>query len=187
VDPFKSYTEFGDKIRKKRSKTPRKSPTLKTASSNVDTKDVETAHAMTRKTPLPDIAANQNALQNGDQQGEVDADTDEARKGETGKTFTLTGVAGDIIEPFVEPEIKIDRREVMVSPVPTPLLFRPETRQAGRLSLREKRERLLEGDVTVPVNPSAKMLRVYLQSAFSGKANKYTNLSMTLNYAMKYL
>ena len=102
-----------------------------------------------------------------DEDGE--GDLDEVRKGDTGKTFTLTGVSGDIVEPFEEDEVMVDRREVVVSPVSTPLLFRPMTSQTRRLTLRESRDRLLEGDITVPLAPTANVMRVYMQSAFIGK------------------
>ena len=91
--------------------------------------------------------------------------------------FELTKVSrASVTEPQTEPEAPdeiVDFREAPISPVPTPHLFRPETRESGRVSIQEKVQKVLQGHINVKVEPDFKLVRIYLHSHFTGKQGSF--------------
>lgn len=64
-----------------------------------------------------------------------------------------------------------DFRQCQVSPVPTPVLQRPMTREQTRISHEDKVSDILNGNVNRYCSANSKTIRIYLSSGFSGKRN----------------
>lgn len=89
--------------------------------------------------------------------------------------FTLTKV---VVDAQPEPD---------VSPVATPVMFRPMTREETRLSFNDRMERVLQGQVHVTCPPDDRALKLYVSSGFSGSksthcAPQILNLVESLSY-----
>ena len=62
-------------------------------------------------------------------------------------------------------------QKLRVSPVPTPIAFRPETREAFISSRDEAIRRVLQGQVNVKCHVTSNILKVFINSAFTGKSD----------------
>ncbi|XP_064634336.1 uncharacterized protein LOC135492092 isoform X2 [Lineus longissimus] len=63
-----------------------------------------------------------------------------------------------------------------VSPVPTPMVYRPETREAQRYSYEERVARILKGSMNIKVPADSKILRIYVSSAFTDSIGERSRL-----------
>ena len=105
-------------------------------------------------------------------------------KKENGEVFALTGVdMGSRIESDTEPELQVvmERNEeeeksnpttfhdLSISPVPTPVVFRPETRDQSRMTITDKVTKILNGQVHVRCPPEPKIIRIFINYAFTGQ------------------
>jgi hypothetical protein len=80
---------------------------------------------------------------------------------------TLSDGVDQEIQYLTREETDLDNEcfsSVEVSPVPTPMVHRPETREAQRYSYDERIERILKGSMNVKVPADSKILRVYVSS-----------------------
>ena len=58
--------------------------------------------------------------------------------------------------------------EVVVSPVPTPYMYRPETRDQQRLSLQERVRRILRGSVVTSFVPDKRLVTIFISGHCTG-------------------
>ena len=63
-----------------------------------------------------------------------------------------------------EPEAE----ELLISPIPTPVVYRPETRESERMSAEDRRTQMLQGFVNRLCPPDEKVVKLYLASGFVG-------------------
>ena len=63
-----------------------------------------------------------------------------------------------------------DYQSTVVSPVTTPLMIRPETRQLCELTMAEKVHLIVQGQMDIKMAPDKKSVRVFIHSAFTGKS-----------------
>lgn len=64
-----------------------------------------------------------------------------------------------------------DFRQCQVSPVPTPVLQRPMTREQTRMSHEDKVSDILRGNVNRHCTAESKTIKIYISSGFTGKYN----------------
>ena len=99
---------------------------------------------------------------------------------EGGKTAEPTTEKPEVQQPEVpqpvvmEPEPEVVEEERVISPVSTPMLFRPETRHE-LVEGEEMVSRVVSGDLTARCQPKSRVFRVFLHSAGSGKKPYNTN------------
>ena len=72
-----------------------------------------------------------------------------------------------------ETDQDVNFRSLAISPVPTPVLYRPETREMTRLSLVDTVTQVLNGYVHRRCPPDNKVIRLYVMGGFTGKSNSW--------------
>lgn len=60
-------------------------------------------------------------------------------------------------------------RDLQVSPVPTPNVFRPMTREQSRIDIEDRMAHILQGRVDLKCPPDHKIIRIYISSDFLGE------------------
>ena len=73
------------------------------------------------------------------------------------------GTEEDVLEP------DDNFRSLLISPVPTPLLYRPETREMTRLSVAESMQHVLNGHVHRRCPPDDKIIKLCVMGGYTGK------------------
>lgn len=94
----------------------------------------------------------------------VDGDLEQDLKEEQGPPAQVQPVEE---EEEVE-EMEVTFRSINISPVPTPVVHRPETREMTRLSLRDYVTQVLGGHVHRRCPPDNRVIRLYVLSGFTG-------------------
>ncbi|KAL8572753.1 hypothetical protein ACOMHN_030335 [Nucella lapillus] len=77
-------------------------------------------------------------------------------------------------EEQVEPEVNF--RSMVISPVPTPLLYRPETREMSRIGMEESMTQILDGHVHRRCPPDNKIIRLYVMGGYTDTVTERTVL-----------
>ncbi|KAK2141643.1 hypothetical protein LSH36_1062g00017 [Paralvinella palmiformis] len=160
IDPFSSYTDFGDKIKQKIPTDNRDTVQSQSSPSN------EPVNDLNPNPPLPGIKPRFRKQEKASR-SEFDDVKEEVESVVSEKNSDASDSEGqdDLLEPFVEPEIVVDHKYVAVSPVTTPMLYLPESRSEAQPTLKETRLRLLEGDLRVQLNTTPRLIRIYIQSS----------------------
>ena len=70
-------------------------------------------------------------------------------------------------EEQADPEVNF--RSLVISPVPTPVLCRPETREMTRLSMTDCMTQVLNGYVHRRCPPDNKIIRLYVMGGYTGQ------------------
>ena len=123
----------------------------------------------TNNVQFPDIkqnGVNGHELSNGlsDSVTTSSESKDDCNSEENREVFELTRLKTKFMEQF---------RNMDISPVPTPGLMRPATREQTRLSFEERMMKILSGQVHITCPERNKTIRVYICSGFKGKLTLY--------------
>lgn len=166
---FNKYTETGAKAGQEDSASATDDQPLPDIVKKTDSLQVDEQTLPNATVQFPDI--NQNGDMNGfhsDDEETVDSlnrDSDhenyQDRQTNDDRMFDLTRLKTKYAE--------VNFRHLQVSPVQTPHVKRPMTREQTRLSVDDKIHRILNGHVHVSCPTRNKTIRMYLCSGFTGK------------------
>ena len=102
-------------------------------------------------------------------QSPKDNDSAEGQLGDSDKELSALITNQDSNQEEEEQaDTEVNFRSLVISPVPTPVLYRPETREMTRLSMADTMTQVLDGYVHRRCPPDNKVIRLYIMGGYTG-------------------